>query len=63
LYVYLLFPIKAKWFVLIYMVLELWSGVQDTAGDNVAHWAHLGGGLAGFLLVLFWNKTNRRNFY
>jgi membrane associated rhomboid family serine protease len=63
LYVYFLFPIKAKWFVLIYMAFELWSGVQDTAGDNVAHWAHLGGGLAGFLLVLYWNKTNRRNFY
>ena len=62
-YIYFLFPLKAKWFVLIYMALELWSGVQDTAGDNVAHWAHLGGGLAGFLLVLYWNKTNRRNFY
>jgi membrane associated rhomboid family serine protease len=63
LYVYFLFPIKAKWFVLIYAGLELWMGVQNTAGDNVAHWAHLGGGLAGFLLVLYWNKNNRRNFY
>jgi membrane associated rhomboid family serine protease len=63
LYVYFLFPIKAKWFVLIYAGLELWMGVRNTAGDNVAHWAHLGGGLAGFLLVLCWNKTNRRNFY
>lgn len=63
LYVYFLFPIKAKWFVLIYAGLELWMGVQNTAGDNVAHWAHLGGGLAGFLLVLYWNKTNRSNFY
>jgi membrane associated rhomboid family serine protease len=63
LYIYFLFPVKAKWFVLFYAALELWSGVQNTAGDNVAHWAHLGGGLAGFLLVLYWNKTNRRNFY
>lgn len=63
LYVYFLFPIKAKWFILIYAGLELWMGVQNTAGDNVAHWAHLGGGLAGFLLVLYWNKSNRRNFY
>jgi membrane associated rhomboid family serine protease len=63
LYIYFLFPIKAKWFVLIYAGLELWMGVRNTAGDNVAHWAHLGGGLAGFLLVLYWNKTNRRNFY
>lgn len=63
LYIYFLFPVKAKWIVLIYAVIELWGGVQNTAGDNVAHWAHLGGGLAGFLLVLYWNKTNRRNFY
>jgi len=63
LYIYFLIPVKAKWVVLIYAALELWSGVQNTAGDNVAHWAHLGGGLAGFLLVLYWNKSNRRNFY
>ena len=63
LYIYFLIPIKAKWVVLIYAVLELWAGVRNTAGDNVAHWAHLGGGLAGFLLVFYWNKTNRRNFY
>jgi membrane associated rhomboid family serine protease len=63
LYIYFLFPVKAKWFVLVYAALELWGGVQNTAGDNVAHWAHLGGGLAGFLLVLYWNKRNRRNFY
>ena len=63
LYIYFLFPVKAKWVVLIYAGFELFAGVQNTAGDNVAHWAHLGGGLAGFLLVLYWNKTNRRNFY
>ncbi|HEY4286895.1 MAG TPA: rhomboid family intramembrane serine protease [Puia sp.] len=58
-----LVPIKAKWFVLIYAGIELFSGVQATAGDNVAHWAHLGGGLIGLILVLYWNKTDRRNFY
>ncbi|HXO76267.1 MAG TPA: rhomboid family intramembrane serine protease [Puia sp.] len=58
-----LFPIKAKWFVLIYAGIELFSGVKATAGDNVAHWAHLGGGLVGLLLVIYWNKTDRRNFY
>ena len=63
LYIYFLFPIKAKWLVIIYIVMELWLGVRNTAGDNIAHWAHLGGGLAGFLLVLYWNRTNRRNFY
>lgn len=62
-YVYFFLPIKAKWFVIIYAGLELWLGVQNSAGDNVAHWAHLGGALVGFLLVLYWNKRNRRNFY
>ncbi len=62
-YVYFLLPMKAKWFVLIYAGIELWSGIRNSAGDNVAHFAHLGGALAGFLLVLFWNKTDRRRFY
>lgn len=62
-YVYFFLPIKAKWFVIIYAGIELWLGVQNSAGDNVAHWAHLGGALVGFLLVLYWNKRNRRNFY
>lgn len=61
-YVYFLLPIKAKWFVLIYAGLELWMGVRNSAGDNVAHFAHLGGALAGFILVLIW-KRNRRHFY
>ncbi|HUQ64624.1 MAG TPA: rhomboid family intramembrane serine protease [Flavitalea sp.] len=60
---YFFIPIKAKWFVIIYAGLELWMGVNNSAGDNVAHWAHLGGALVGFLLVLYWNKRNRRNFY
>ena len=55
-YLYFFIPIKAKWFVIIYAGLELWLGVQNSAGDNVAHWAHLGGALVGFLLVLYWNK-------
>lgn len=57
------FPIKAKWFVLIYAGIELVSGIRSTAGDNVAHWAHLGGGLVGLILVIYWNRKNRSNFY
>ena len=57
------FPIKAKWLVLGYAAIELVSGIRGSAGDNVAHWAHLGGGLVGLLLVIWWNRTNRRNFY
>lgn len=57
------FPIKAKWFVLGYVLIELFLGSRNSAGDNVAHFAHLGGALVGFLLVFFWNRTNRRQFY
>lgn len=62
-YIYFLFPLKAKWFVLIYAFFELYNGIKNSAGDNVAHFAHLGGALFGILLVITWNKTNRRNFY
>lgn len=62
-YLYFLFPIKAKWFVMIYAGIELFLGIQNSAGDNVAHWAHLGGAGVGILLVMIWNKTNRKRFY
>ena len=59
-YLYFFFPIKAKWFVILYAGFELVMAVQNTAGDNVAHVAHLGGALAGFLMVYFWNKNKKR---
>ncbi len=62
-YLYFFVPIKAKWFVLIYAAMELFLGVRNSAGDNVAHWAHLGGALVGLILVIYWNRNNRRNFY
>jgi membrane associated rhomboid family serine protease len=55
-------PIKAKWAVLGYVAIDLFSGVTGR-GDNVAHFAHLGGALTGFILVLIWNKTGRKRFY
>jgi membrane associated rhomboid family serine protease len=63
LYFYFFIPIKAKWAGLAYFGFEIYSGVVNNAGDNIAHWAHIGGGLVGFLLVLTWNRKNRRNFY
>jgi membrane associated rhomboid family serine protease len=63
LYVMGLVPIKAKWLVLIYAGVELFSAVQNSAGDTVAHVAHLGGALVGFLMVYFWNKNNKKTFY
>ena len=62
-YLYFLFPIKAKWIGLAYIGYEIFSGIQNKVGDNVAHWAHIGGALVGFLLVLTWNKKNRSTFY
>ncbi len=62
-YLYFLFPIKAKWFVILYAGVELVMAIRSSAGDNVAHVAHLGGALVGLILVYFWNKTNRRTFY
>jgi len=61
-YVYFFFPIKAKWFVLLYAGAELWMGIRNSGG-NVAHFAHLGGALIGFILVYYWNKKNRQTFY
>ena len=62
-YIYFFLPLKAKWFVIIYAGLELVMALQNSAGDNVAHIAHLGGAIFGLALVYFWNKTNRRTFY
>lgn len=55
------FPIKAKWLVIGYIVLELGLGIRDSAGDNVAHFAHLGGMLAGFLMILYWRHKERKD--
>ncbi len=54
-------PIKAKWFVIFYGGLELWLGLTQP-GSNIAHFAHLGGMLFGFILIKYWGKK-RSNFY
>jgi len=51
-------PIKAKYLVIGYGLLELWMGVANRSGDNVAHFAHLGGMLFGIILILYWRKRN-----
>jgi len=58
LYIYFAFPIKAKYFVMIYGAIELYSGIAEKGG-NVAHFAHLGGMLFGFLLLKYWKKTKQ----
>jgi len=57
----LLFPpveLSAKWMVIIFIGIELVTGVTGTA-DGVAHFAHLGGALFGWLLMLWWKKSGR----
>ena len=56
-------PIKAKYVIPGFMMLDLFGAFAPKQGDNVAHWAHLGGAFAGLVLVIFWNKKNKRNFY
>lgn len=53
-YIYFAIPLKAKWFVLIYGIIELFAGF--TSVDNVAHFAHVGGMLFGLVLILYWKK-------
>ena len=57
------FPIKAKWLAIGYIALDLFGGFGQVTGDPIAHFAHLGGALTGFIIVLIWNKTNRRTLY
>lgn len=62
-YIYFAIPIKAKWFVVIYGAMELFFGVSNYSNDNVAHFAHLGGMLFGFLLIMYWNKKIKGRFF
>jgi membrane associated rhomboid family serine protease len=55
-------PIKAKYFVTFYGLYELYAGIQRSQGDNVAHFAHLGGMLFAIILLKYWG-TDRNKFY
>jgi membrane associated rhomboid family serine protease len=56
-------PVKAKWAILGLVALDLFGGVGRFSGDSIAHFAHLGGALTGFIIVLIWNKKNRKSLY
>lgn len=60
---YFAIPVKAKFLVTGYVLLELYLAFQNKSGDNVAHLAHVGGALAGAILVLIWRKKDRSNFW
>lgn len=55
------FPVKAKYMVAVIAALDLFGGIQGS--DDVAHFAHIGGLVMGFILVILWNRTNKKNFY
>lgn len=57
--IFLPIPIKARYFVAGYAVLELFLGVASFKGDSVAHFAHLGGMLFGLVLILYWRKKGK----
>ena len=61
LYLYFAIPIKAKYFVIGYGLIELYAGISNNPADNVAHFAHLGGMIFGFVLIKYW-KNNMTSF-
>ena len=56
-------PIKAKWAVLGIIAIDVFSGIAGRPGDNVAHFAHIGGALTGFLIVYFQSRNNTNTNY
>lgn len=56
-------PIKAKYIIPVYIIVELSLGVANIPGDSVAHYAHLGGALLGFILVKLWKDKDNNRFY
>jgi membrane associated rhomboid family serine protease len=56
------FPIKAKWALIGLAVLDVLGGVSSES-TGIAHFAHLGGAAVGILIVIFWNRKNRSNFF
>jgi len=54
-------PIKAKYFVVGYGAIELFLGFANFGWDNIAHFAHLGGMLFGFFMMLYWKRKDKKN--
>ena len=58
--IFLPIPIKAKFFIPVLMMIELFLGINQFSWDNTAHFAHLGGAISGFFLILYWRKFGSR---
>lgn len=59
-FLFIPFPIKAKFLTPIIIVISLFLGFRQVSGDNIAHFAHLGGALIGFLYIWNWKKNRDR---
>ena len=55
-YLNFFFPVKAKYFVAFYGLFELYAGIANYEGDNIAHFAHLGGMIFGYFLIKYWKS-------
>jgi membrane associated rhomboid family serine protease len=62
-YLYFMIPVKAKYLVGVYLIFEVYSAFQNNLDDPVAHLAHIGGAVAGAIMVIIWRKKDRSNFY
>jgi membrane associated rhomboid family serine protease len=62
-YLYFMIPVKAKYLVGVYLIYEVYSAFQNNLDDPVAHLAHIGGAVAGAIMVIIWRKKDRSNFY
>jgi membrane associated rhomboid family serine protease len=54
--------VKAKWAIIGIAAIDVFGGVYPT-GSQIAHFAHLGGMAMGLILVIIWNKRNKKTFY
>lgn len=62
-YLYFFLPVKAKYFVFFYGLFELYSGIANNPTDNVAHFAHLGGMIIGFILLKIWEIKRPGDYF
>lgn len=56
-------PIKAKYLIGVYLAYEIYSSFYASSSDNTAHLAHVGGAIVGAIMVLYWRKFDKSNFY
>jgi membrane associated rhomboid family serine protease len=61
-HIYGIIPIRLAWLAVLYGAFEIIMGIRNAAGDNVAHFAHIGGLIFGLIMVLIY-KRNKKNFY